>query len=95
MKKTIIFDFDGVIADTLELAFEIAKINYPSLTLDSYKDKWKVRFSKVIFTEPRVSAKVNFDKAYAERIKSLKLDSQKKEVIKNLSKNFNLHIFIL
>lgn len=92
MKKTIIFDFDGVIADTLELAFEIAKINYPSLTLDSYKDKWKVRFSKVVFTEPKVGVKVDFDKEYAEKIKNLKLDSQKKQVIKNLSKDFNLHI---
>ncbi len=92
MKKTIIFDFDGVIADTLELAFEIAKINYPSLTLDNYKDKWKVKFSEVVFVEPRIGKKINFDKEYSERIKNLKLNPFKKEVLQKLSKDFNLHI---
>jgi phosphoglycolate phosphatase len=92
MKKTIIFDFDGVIADTLNIAFEIAKINYPSLTIDSYKDKWKVRFSEVIFTEPKVGPKISFDEEYAKKVKDLKIDPLKKEILQKLSKDFDFHI---
>jgi len=38
MIKSIIFDFDGVIHDTLELAFNISKTLYHNLSLDDYKD---------------------------------------------------------
>lgn len=38
MIKSIIFDFDGVIHDTLELAFNISKTLYHNLSLDDYRD---------------------------------------------------------
>lgn len=40
MQKFVLFDFDGVIADSFEISFEVAQMMHPHLTEDQYKRMW-------------------------------------------------------
>lgn len=92
MKKTIIFDFDGVVADSLNIAYETSKMEYPTMTFESYKGKFKTNISKAVFAEPKSDIKINFQEEYAKKMKGLILSPIKKKVLENLSKRFNFHI---
>lgn len=92
MKKTIIFDFDGVVADSFNIAFEVSKMKRPTLTLESYKDKWKTNIGKAVFTEPESEIEVNFHDEYAKKMQVLKLSPTKKKVLEDLSEKYIFHI---
>jgi phosphoglycolate phosphatase-like HAD superfamily hydrolase len=92
MKKTIIFDFDGVVADSFNIAFEVSKMKRPTLTLESYKDKWKTNIGKAVFTEPESDIKIDFHVEYAKKMKALKLSPIKKKALEDLSEKYNFHI---
>lgn len=92
MKKTILFDFDGVIADSFPVAFEVSKMNYPTLTLESYADKFKENISKAVYAEPKADIEVDFQHEYAKKIKVLGLDPAKKAVLERLSETYDFHI---
>ena len=53
--KTVIFDFDGVIHDTLDIAYGINKRINPDMGLDEYKDY----FNGNLYEHPRVTAESN------------------------------------
>lgn len=40
MRKFVLFDFDGVIADSFAISFEVAQMMHPHLTADQYKRMW-------------------------------------------------------
>lgn len=92
MKKVIFFDFDGVIADSFHIGFEVAKLTYPSLTLESYRDKWNTNISKAVFTETKSETPVDFQKEFATRLSSLELAPAKKKALHALSEHFDFHI---
>jgi phosphoglycolate phosphatase-like HAD superfamily hydrolase len=94
-KQFLLFDFDGVIADSFELAFEVSRMTNPNLT----KDEYGVRFEGNIndWEEPKVSDDVkpknyvNFFVEYFSRMKNeVKLISGIKKVIIKLEKNYTL-----
>jgi HAD superfamily hydrolase (TIGR01509 family) len=92
MKKTIFFDFDGVIADSFGIAFAVSKMKRPTLTLESYKEKWKANISKAVFTEPESETVVDFHKEFANKMGHLKLTPAKKKVLQDLSERFDFHV---
>lgn len=92
MKKTILFDFDGVIADSFNIAFETAKMKRPTLTFESYKDKFKGNISEAVYTEPEIDIKFSYQEEYAGKMQGLKLSTSKKKVLDDLSERFDFHI---
>ena len=91
MKKTIIFDFDGVIVDSFDISFAVAKMVHPTLTFDSYEDKWNTNIHKAVFNEPEDTT-IDFQKEYAGKMQTLKLSSSKRKVLEDLSLRFDFYI---
>ena len=92
-KTSWILDFDGVIADSFKIAFEVAKLCYPSLTLENYQKKFSGNILENLFTEPESGTPVDFQKEYALRMKNLEIASLTKYSIEALYRAcYNLHI---
>lgn len=89
--KIIIFDFDGVIADSLNIAFEVNKLSKPSLTLERYRAGYNGNINEVQYKD-KVVNKINFFKEYGERFADLGIDPEKKNFIQKLAQEFQLFI---
>jgi phosphoglycolate phosphatase len=89
--KTIIFDFDGVIHDTFELAY---RINIDFLDKNLTKEKYRDFFNGNIFENAEVDEDDNdkFFKLQNEAFKYLKIDENIKKNLEKLSKEFPLFI---
>ncbi len=87
----IFFDFDGVIADSLSIAFEINKISKPSLTLEKYQSFFNGNINETK-SEEEFGPKVNFFEEYGKRFEKLDIDEQKQLIIQKLSERFPLFI---
>ncbi|MEA2088677.1 MAG: HAD-IA family hydrolase [Patescibacteria group bacterium] len=89
--KTIIFDFDGVIHNTFELAYNInVKVLGKNLTKEEYKDF----FNGNIFKREEMNKKnvEKFFKMQNKAFKYLKLEKNIKKILKKLSKKYTLFI---
>ena len=94
-KKFILFDFDGVIADSFRPAFEIQKMICPHLTEDMYRKRfegnindWEEPIS--VHTE-ECRHDIDFFTEYIPRMKKeVQIMPEMKSVIIDLEKNFNL-----
>jgi phosphoglycolate phosphatase len=89
--KIIIFDFDGVIADSFDIALEISQMSKPTLTKKRYRQAFNGNITKAIY-EDRVIKEVDFEKEYDKKFETLLLADNIKTAIQNLSKDFKLFI---
>ena len=89
--KTIIFDFDGVIHDTFDLAH---KVKNEATGKDSSKEEYRDFFNGNIFEAVAVDNEIekNFLRLQKEAFKYLKLEKDIKQHLENLSKNYFLCI---
>jgi len=90
MIKAIIFDFDGVIHDTLTIAYSINNKLMPDVTLEAYKDF----FNGNIYEHtdiPKENYKKYFEMQHLE-YEHLLVKGSIKKTIKTLSKKFKLFI---
>jgi HAD superfamily hydrolase (TIGR01509 family) len=89
--KTIIFDFDGVIHDTFDLAY---KINVGIFGENFTEEKYRDFFNGNIYKNIEVSKKNsdNFFKLQNEAFKYLKIDENIKKNLEKLSKEYPLFI---
>jgi len=95
MKKFILFDFDGVIADSFRPAFEIQKKICPHITEDTYRKRFEGNIND--WEEPiNVHTKecrhdIDFFKEYIPRMKKeVQIVPGMREVIVELEKNYAL-----
>jgi phosphoglycolate phosphatase len=90
MIKAVIFDFDGVINDTLEIAFSINKIIFPGVTLKEYKDF----FNGNIYEREKVTpeAAKEYFKLQEEEFKKLKIEKEIKGELLKMKDKFYLFI---
>ncbi|MCD4705958.1 HAD hydrolase-like protein [bacterium] len=89
--KTIIFDFDGVIHDTFELAYNInIEVLGKNLTKEEYKDF----FNGNIFKRAEINKKnaEKFFKMQNKAFKYLKLEENIKKTLEKLSEKYTLFI---
>lgn len=89
--KTVIFDFDGVIHDTFELAYKISSSLYDNkLTKRQYRDF----FNGNVFEDTRITEKTNIDffKLQNEAFKNLKIEPAIKNNLLKLSRSNKLFI---
>ena len=95
-KKIVIFDFDGVIADSFDITFAANKIIYPGITVDEFRNYFNGNIN---------DSKQNLEKDEAEKederffavyepllMKSVRVFPGMKDVIIKLSKDYKLII---
>ena len=90
-EKIIILDFDGVIADSFEIAFAINKISRPAITRERYRKLFDGNIYDAKLEETTVK-EVDFFAEYSRRFKTLAINARVKSGIKKLSKSFRLFI---
>jgi phosphoglycolate phosphatase len=90
-EKIIIFDFDGVIADSFEIAFAVNKIFRPTITRESYRKLFDGNIYDALLQWP-AEKEIDFFAEYGERFKALGINSTVTSIIKELSGNFRLFI---
>jgi phosphoglycolate phosphatase len=90
-EKIIIFDFDGVIADSFDIALEVNQMSKPTLTHEQYEQVWNNNITDVVYKH-KVVKKIDFHKEYAKKFKTLPLKGNIKTALKALSSEFKLFI---
>lgn len=90
MIKAIIFDFDGVIHDTLELCFNINKLIFPKITLKKYKDFLNGNFYENVKVTEKTSKK--FLELQNDKFKELKIEREIKNELIKIKNKFDLFI---
>jgi len=93
----ILFDFDGVIADSFSVAFEVNKMVCPHLTENGYKKRFEGNINDWEKNDEKHTNKcrhnIDFFKEYVPRMKnSVTVVSGMKEILEELSKTYNLII---
>ncbi len=96
-KNFVLFDFDGVIADSFKTAFEVHKSVFPDMTEDDYRQiternvndwNWRARLEKAGH-----SGSYDFFEHYLPRAeKEVKIFEGMEEVIKKLHQEYELFI---
>lgn len=93
LKKFILFDFDGVIADSFQPAFEIQKMICPNLTEDIYQKRFEGNINDWekpinVHTE-ECRHDIDFFTEYIPRMKKeVQIIPEMKDVIIELEKNY-------
>lgn len=90
-EKIIFFDFDGVIADSFDIAFEINQMMRPTLTREKYQQVWDRNLADVEYIE-EIAREVDFEKEYSKKYRDLSLCENIKASIEDLTKNYHLCI---
>ncbi|MFA4833654.1 MAG: HAD hydrolase-like protein [Patescibacteria group bacterium] len=92
----ILFDFDGVIADSFNLAFEIQKMICPHLDEDAYRKRFDRNINdckEPIHHTEQCRHDINFFAEYVPRMKNeVRIIPGIKEIIIELEKNYKLII---
>jgi phosphoglycolate phosphatase len=90
MVKAVIFDFDGVIGDTLDLIFSINKKLFPEITLEDYKNLFNGNiYKKGNFTPESIE---EFYKYQNEEFKTLIIEDSVKTELNKINKEFPIYI---
>jgi phosphoglycolate phosphatase-like HAD superfamily hydrolase len=90
-EKIIIFDFDGVIANSFHVAFEVNRLSRPALTEDRYQAMFNTNINDAKHTDPVVN-EIDFFTEFGKRFQNLGINSEVKESVIQLSKQFPLFI---
>lgn len=93
-RKIILFDFDGVIADSFTSAFEVSKILHPHTTENDFRKRFEGNINdweKPIRTDD-YGKNIDFFEKYIPKMKKITVIRGILEVIKNLSHNHTLII---
>ena len=90
MVKAIIFDFDGVIHNTLEVAFEAQSKTLPGITMEEYKSF----FDGNIYTNKKINSKTSnaYFSFVEEPFKKLRTRVEVKQELIQLNSNFQMFI---
>lgn len=89
--KVIFFDFDGVIANSLQIAFEVNQLSKPTLTLELYRSYFDGNINDAIHAD-EVLKKIDFFEEYGKRFEKLEINKYTKSTIEKLSQEYQLFI---
>lgn len=89
--KVILFDFDGVLVDTLGIVFAINQEVEPDITLEEYQSHFEGNIHDAIKSGKKKSIP-DFDQKYQFRTRELKIPEPLKEIVKDISQNNALAI---
>ena len=89
--KLVIFDFDGVIADSFNICFEIIKIWYPHLTEQEYRDSFNGNIRDASWRDPNIKT-TNYYDYYDPRLLVSKPFKDMPQTIRDFAKQHRLFI---
>jgi len=90
--KAVIFDFDGVIHDTFELAYGIVEKIAPSCTREDYRKFFDGNILQAVASKFSNAERDEFRKLESELFESLIVDRIIKEQIQRLYEKFDMYI---
>ena len=90
--KAIIFDFDGVIHDTFELAYGIKKKLNPSISIENFRSYFDGNLFEFIDKNSSKTPLDKFKELEFEAFKKLKLENKIRNILAELVKNYRLYI---
>ncbi len=90
--KSIIFDFDGVIHNTFELAYAIHKNMKPESSRENYRSYFDGNLFKRLDADSNKEDEKEFRRQEYEAFKTLKINEEIREELEILSQKFNLYI---
>jgi len=90
-KKLVLFDFDGVLVDTLGINFSINVEVQSNLSLEEYKAFFEGDIFDVINSGKKADIP-DFDEQYKARTRELEIPSELKLILKDLSKNYDFAV---
>ncbi|MDA3855398.1 MAG: HAD-IA family hydrolase [Candidatus Woesearchaeota archaeon] len=90
--KTIIFDFDGVIHNTFDLAYGLHKQFHPKSSKEIYRSYFEGNLFEKIDKKFDQQAHDKFRELEYEAFKELKLEREIRDELEKLSKNYDLYI---
>ncbi len=90
--KTIIFDFDGVIHNTFDLAYGIKKKLNPNITKEEFRSYFDGNLFEKIDIKPSKGEDFKFKELEYEAFKELKLEREIRSELEELSKKYELYI---
>jgi len=91
--KMILFDFDGVLVDTLSICFSLNAENNAGLSLEEYKSF----FTGNVYNSKRTDGssmtyRDDYFDQYAKKTRELKVPQEIKDILKNLSTKYKIII---
>ena len=90
--KLVLFDFDGVLVDTLIMNYEISKEINTDLSLDHFKSLFNGNIYQTLEKNSVVKQHPRFFERYEEKSRELIVPDVLKEIIDQLSKKYTLSI---
>jgi phosphoglycolate phosphatase len=96
MKKSILFDFDGVIADTFDFCYVLHQQYYPGVSVDDYRKKMEGNIYEALKPTAEFETVAKLDESFfaqygPELMKRAVIESMG-DVIINLAAEYNLFI---
>src|SRR3989344_6455533 len=91
-KKLILFDFDGVLVDTLIMCHEISKEVNKDLPLSEFRDLFNGNIIDSVQNNPKAKQHPQFFERYEEQMRELTIPDSIKDSISKLSKKYILTI---
>jgi len=92
--KLVIFDFDGVLVDTLIMCHEISKEVNKDLPLSAFRDLFNGNIFDSIESNPNVEQHPQFFEHYEEQSRELTIPESLKDLVAKLSKKHTLAIVL-
>ncbi|MBI3952814.1 MAG: HAD family hydrolase [Candidatus Doudnabacteria bacterium] len=97
MKKIILFDFDGVIADTFDFCYTLHKMSYPENSVEDYRNKFAGNINEALHSVEAKPEEVNksnrdFFSLYKPQLMKLEVINNMAQVISNLAADYDLFI---
>jgi phosphoglycolate phosphatase len=90
-EKIIIFDFDGVIVDSFDVAFEVKILERPTITKERYQANFNGNIADATHEDEKVK-EIDFPYEYGKRFKKLDIEQHIKDSLIKLSKEHRLFI---
>jgi phosphoglycolate phosphatase len=90
--KAIIFDFDGVIHDTFELAYTISEKIRPGISREEYRSFFEGNLFKALSKRDFDKRDTRFREMEFKAFKELKLEKKIRKILLKLSKKYELYI---
>jgi len=96
MKKVLLFDFDGVLVDSLEITFESTQLLYPEVTREQHRKLFEgnvyEELRKPPFSNFKQNTEIDFSAEYVPRLLKLPLIDGVREVLEELAERYTLII---
>lgn len=97
MRKIILFDFDGVIADTFNFCYVLHKMSYPENSVEDYRNKFEGNINHALHgVDPKPenvkTSNEGFFSLYKPELMKLGVISNMAQVISNLAADYDLFI---